>query len=263
MATREDKKLTIAGQTFESRLMVGTGKYPTLEIMRDAIAAAAPAMVTVAVRRMNLEQREEKGIMDYLDPQQVTILPNTAGATCAEEAVRLAKLARAAGLSNFIKVEVFGDLDRLLPDPVGTIEATKILADMGFYVMPYTTDDPIVAQRLVEAGAAAVMPGASPIGSGMGFLDFNRISFIIERIGDKVPVIVDSGIGAPSDASLAMEIGADAVLINTAIARAQDPVKMAAAMRQAVIAGRLCYLAGRIPKNPYGSASSPTTGMVK
>lgn len=259
----EDKKLVIAGQTFHSRLLVGTGKYATLPLMRDAVAAAAPAMVTVAVRRMNLEQHEGQGIMDYLDPHAVTILPNTAGSTCAEEAVRLAKLAKAAGMSNFIKVEVFGDLERLLPDPVGTIEATKTLADMGFYVMPYTTDDAIVAQKLVDAGAVAVMPGASPIGSGLGFLDFDRISLLIERIGGKVPVIVDSGIGAPSDAALAMEIGADAVLINTAIARAQDPVAMAAAMRQAVVAGRMCRLAGRIPKNPWGSASSPTTGMVK
>lgn len=255
------EKLVIAGKEFKSRLMVGTGKYDTMEQMAAAIVASGTEMVTVAVRRMNLQNPAEKSLIEYMDLKKITLLPNTAGATTVDEAVRLARLARAAGVSDYIKVEVFGELENLLPDPIATIETTRILAQEGFIVLPYTTDDPIVAKMLVEAGAAAVMPGASPIGSGQGFIDFTKIRMIIDRVD--VPVVVDSGIGSPADASLAMEIGADAVLVNTAIARAKDPVIMAMAMKMGVEAGALCFTAGRIPKTPYASPSSPMTGLPK
>ncbi|MBE3572605.1 MAG: thiazole synthase [Moorella humiferrea] len=254
-----DDKLVIAGRAFNSRLMVGTGKYATMEVMREAIAASGAEIVTVAVRRMNL-QSPGPSLLDYLDLDKITLLPNTAGATTVEEAVRLARLAREAGLSNMVKLEIIGDEETLLPDPVATIEATRILVEEGFIVLPYTTQDVVVARRLVEAGAATVMPLGSPIGSGQGLPNFDAIKLIIDRVN--VPVIVDAGIGAPSDAALAMEIGAAACLINTAIAKARDPVLMAAAMRQAVIAGRQGYLAGRIPKKTYASPSSPTEGMI-
>lgn len=254
-------KLIIGGKEFNSRLMVGTGKYDTMEQMAAAIEASGTEMVTVAVRRMNLQNPGEKSLLEYIDLKKITLLPNTAGATTVDEAVRFARLARAAGVSDFIKVEVFGDLDNLLPDPVATIETTRILAKEGFIVLPYTTDDPIVAKMLVEAGAAAVMPGASPIGSGQGFIDFTKIRMIIDRVN--VPVVVDSGIGSPADAALSMEIGADAVLINTAIARAKDPALMAAAMKLGVEAGAMCFNAGRIPKTPYASPSSPYEGIPK
>lgn len=254
-----EDKLVIAGRAFNSRLMVGTGKYATMEVMREAIAASGAEIVTVAVRRMNL-QSPGPSLLDYLDLDKITLLPNTAGATTVEEAVRLARLAREAGLSNMVKLEIIGDEETLLPDPVATIEATRILVEEGFIVLPYTTQDVVVARRLVEAGAATVMPLGSPIGSGQGLPNFEAIKLIIDRVN--VPVIVDAGIGAPSDAALAMEIGADACLINTAIAQARDPVLMAAAMCQAVIAGRQGYLAGRIPKKTYASPSSPTEGMI-
>jgi len=254
-------KLVIGGKEFKSRLMVGTGKYDTMEQMAAAIVASGTEMVTVAVRRMNLQNPTEKSLIEYLDLKKITLLPNTAGATTVEEAVRLARLGRAAGLSDYIKVEVFGELESLLPDPIATIETTRILAQEGFIVLPYTTDDPIIAKMLVEAGAAAVMPGASPIGSGQGFIDFTKIRMIIDRVD--VPVVVDSGIGSPADAALAMEIGADAVLVNTAIARAKDPALMATAMRMGVEAGALCFNAGRIPKTAYASPSSPMIGLLK
>ncbi|CEP67047.1 Thiazole biosynthesis [Moorella glycerini] len=254
-----DDKLVIAGREFNSRLMVGTGKYATMELMQQAIAASGAEIVTVAVRRINL-QSPGPSLLDYLDLQKITLLPNTAGAATVDEAVRLARLAREAGLSDMIKLEVIGDQETLLPDPVATIEATRILVQEGFIVLPYTTQDVVVARRLVEAGAATVMPLGSPIGSGQGLPNFDAIKLIIDRVN--VPVVVDAGIGAPSDAALAMEIGASACLINTAIAEARDPVLMAAAMRQAVIAGRMGYLAGRIPKKTYASPSSPTEGMI-
>ncbi|GEA16417.1 MAG: thiazole synthase [Clostridium butyricum] len=252
-------KLVIAGREFNSRLMVGTGKYATMELMQQAIAASGAEIVTVAVRRINL-QSPGPSLLDYLDLKKITLLPNTAGATTVDEAVRLARLAREAGLSDMVKLEVIGDQETLLPDPVATIEATRILVKEGFIVLPYTTQDVVVARRLVEAGAATVMPLGSPIGSGQGLPNFDAIRLIIDRVN--VPVIVDAGIGAPSDAALAMEIGASACLINTAIAEARDPVLMATAMREAVIAGRLGYLAGRIPKKTYASPSSPTEGMI-
>lgn len=252
-------KLVIAGREFNSRLMVGTGKYSSLEIMRKAIEASGAEIVTVAVRRLNLGS-SEPSILDYLDLKKITLLPNTAGATTVDEAVRLARLAREAGLSDMIKLEVIGDEETLLPDPVATIEATRILVQEGFIVLPYTNQDPVVARRLVEAGAATVMPLGSPIGSGQGLPNFEHIQLIIQRVN--VPVIVDAGIGAPSDAALAMEIGADACLINTAIAQAKDPVAMAEAMKLAVEAGRKCFLAGRIPKRTFASPSSPTEGMI-
>lgn len=254
-------KLVIAGREFNSRLMVGTGKYESMELMKEAIERSGAEIVTVAVRRMNLEKPSEKSILDYLDLKKYTILPNTAGATTVDEAVRMARLARASGLSNWIKLEVIGDPVTLLPDVCATIEAARILIKEGFVVLPYTNDDPVAAKKLEELGTATVMPGASPIGSGQGILDLTKIKRIIETV--KVPVIVDAGIGSPSDASLAMEMGADGVLINTAIAKAKDPVLMAEAMKLAVQAGRLCYKAGRIPKLPYGSASSPQEGIVK
>ncbi|KYH31824.1 thiazole synthase [Neomoorella mulderi] len=254
-----DDKLVIAGREFNSRLMVGTGKYATMELMQQAIAASGAEIVTVAVRRINL-QSPGPSLLDYLDLKKITLLPNTAGATTVDEAVRLARLAREAGLSDMIKLEVIGDQETLLPDPVATIEATRILVREGFIVLPYTTQDVVVARRLGEAGAATVMPLGSPIGSGQGLPNFDAIKLIIDRVN--VPVVVDAGIGAPSDAALAMEIGASACLINTAIAEARDPVLMAAAMSQAVIAGRMGYLAGRIPKKTYASPSSPTEGMI-
>ncbi|HBT47872.1 MAG TPA: thiazole synthase [Peptococcaceae bacterium] len=252
-------KLVIAGREFNSRLMVGTGKYSSMEIMQKAIEASGAEIVTVAVRRLNLGSREPS-LLDYLDLKKITLLPNTAGAYTVDEAVRLARLAREAGLSDMIKLEVIGDEETLLPDPVATIEATRILVQEGFIVLPYTTQDPVVARRLVEVGAATVMPLGSPIGSGQGLPNFEHIKLIIDRVN--VPVIVDAGIGAPSDAALAMEIGADACLINTAIAQAKDPVLMAEAMKLAVEAGRKGFLAGRIPKKTYATPSSPTEGMI-
>lgn len=252
-------KLVIAGREFNSRLMVGTGKYASMEIMQKAIEASGAEIVTVAVRRLNLGSNEPS-ILDYLDLKKITLLPNTAGAYTVDEAVRLARLAREAGLSDMIKLEVIGDEETLLPDPVATIEATRILVQEGFIVLPYTTQDPVVARRLVEVGAATVMPLGSPIGSGQGLPNFEHIKLIIDRVN--VPVIVDAGIGAPSDAALAMEIGADACLINTAIAQAKDPVLMAEAMKLAVEAGRKGFLAGRIPKKTFASPSSPTEGMI-
>lgn len=246
-----------------SRLMVGTGKYETFQIMKEAIEASGTEIVTVAVRRVNIDNPGEESLLDHLDKDKITILPNTAGCATVDEAVRTAHLARAAGLSDLVKLEVINDPETLLPDVIGTIEATKVLAKEGFTVLPYTSADPIIAKKLIDAGASAVMPLASPIGSGQGFIDFSFIKILVNRFGGVVPIVVDAGLGTPSDAAQAMEIGADAVLINTAIARAKDPVAMAKGMKLGVEAGRLGYLSGRIPKVDYASPSSPTGGVVK
>ncbi len=239
--------------------MVGTGKYASMEVMRDAVDRSGAEVVTVAVRRVNLGGGG-KTLLDYLDLERCFILPNTAGCYTVEDAIRVARLAREAGLSNWVKLEVIADEATLLPDPVATIEAARRLVEEGFVVLPYTTDDHVVARRLVEVGCATVMPFGSPIGSGQGLLDFRRIRRIIESV--PVPVIVDAGLGAPSDAALAMEVGADAVLINTAIACAQNPPLMAEAIKLAVEAGRMAYRAGRIPRRETAAPSSPMAGRV-
>ena len=246
--------LVIAGKSFASRLIVGTGKYRTDDEMTEAIAASGADMVTVALKRIDFESNE-KTILDHIDWGEYHILPNTAGCQTVEEALYTARLAKTMGISNWLKLEVIPDPKYLLPDPIGTLEAAKILIAEGFVVLPYINDDPILAKQLEEAGCATVMPLASPIGSGKGMVNFDQIKIIIEQAN--VPVVVDAGLGAPSDASLAMELGADAVLINSAIALAQDPVTMADAMKQGVEAGRKAFRAGRIPKKAYASASSP------
>jgi thiazole synthase len=255
-----DTSFVIAGRTFRSRLIVGTGKYPSHQVMRDCHAASGADMVTVAVRRVNISDRSRESLLDYIDPEQIFILPNTAGCYTAEEAIRTARLGREAGLSNWVKLEVIGDERTLFPDNEALIEATRILVSEGFVVLPYTNDDPIACRKLEEAGAAAVMPLGAPIGSGLGIQNQNNIRIIREFI--KVPLIVDAGVGTASDAALAMELGADGVLMNTAIAGAQFPVQMAEAMKHAVLAGRQAFLAGRIPKKMYATASSPVEGMV-
>lgn len=253
--------LKIGPYEFKSRLLLGTGKFPALDIQSQAVAASEAEVLTFAIRRLPIDNPDSPNFLETLDLKKFTLLPNTAGAFTVEEAVRIAKLAKASGLCDMIKVEVIGDPKTLLPDPIGTLEATKILVDLGFIVLPYTSDDPILARKLQEAGAAAVMPGASPIGSGQGISNPNQLRFIIEEA--KVPVIVDAGIGGPADAALAMELGADGVLLNTAVAGAQDPVLMAEAFKHAVVAGRKGFLAGRIPKKRYASASSPVEGMIE
>ena len=250
----------IAGRTFASRLIVGTGKYPSHAVMAQAHAASGADMVTVAVRRVNLNDRSGQSLMDFIDRDRMFILPNTAACYTADEAVRTARLGREAGLSNWVKLEVIGDEKTLFPDSLGLLEATKTLVKEGFVVLPYTIDDPVLCRRLEDAGAAAVMPLAAPIGSGLGIQNPNNISIIKEFA--RVPVIVDAGVGTASDAAIAMELGADGVLMNTAIALADDPVAMATAMKLGVEAGRLAWRAGRIPRRPYASASSPTEGLV-
>ena len=251
-----DEKLKIGSHTFDSRLIIGSGKYPSPEIMVRAHEASGAQLVTVAVARVNLDPaRREKTLLDYIDRGKYTILPNTAGAYTAEEAIRIAHLAKASGLGNLLKLEVLGDAKTLLPDVVALLEATRILVKEGFGVMPYTNDDPIVAKKLEEAGAACVMPLAAPIGSGRGIQNRLNLQFIREAVS--CPVIVDAGVGTASDAAICMEFGADGVLMNTAIALAEDPVLMAGAMREAVSAGRKAFLAGRIPMKEYGSPSSP------
>jgi thiazole synthase len=252
--------LVIAGKTFRSRLIMGTGKFPDMETMNRAYEAAGAEMVTVALRRLDLDNPKEKTLLDYIDWSRYSILPNTAGARTAEEAVHTARLARAMGLSDWIKLEVIPDPKYLLPDPIGTLEAAKVLVKEGFVVLPYINDDPVLAKILEEIGCATVMPLASPIGSGQGMVNFSQIRIIIEQA--RVPVVVDAGIGAPSDAALAMEIGGDACLVNTAIAKAEDPASMARAMAMGVAAGRVAYLSGRIPRLAYASASSPLEGVV-
>lgn len=256
----ETDVLQIGPFTLRSRLILGTGKYPSPEVMRRALEASGTGMVTVAVRRVDLNAPEKDPVLGHLDTTRYKILPNTAGCYTADEAVRAARLGRAAGLSNLVKLEVLGDTKTLLPDTQALLEATRTLVKEGFIVMPYTNDDPIVAKRLVEAGAACVMPLAAPIGSGQGILNPLNIRFIQEAV--KVPVIVDAGVGAASDAAIAMELGIDGVLMNTAVAMAKDPVAMARAMGLAVEAGRLSWKAGRIPKKAYATASSPETGKV-
>jgi thiazole synthase len=252
--------LKIAGKTFQSRLLLGTGKYPSFDIQKEAVARSESEILTFAVRRMNIFEESQPNFLEQLDLSKYTLLPNTAGAKTAEEAVRIAKLAKASGLCDMVKVEIIGDERSLLPDPIETLRASEMLLEEGFIVLPYTSDDVVLARRLEELGVHAIMPGASPIGSGQGIINPLNIKFIIEQ--SKVPVIVDAGIGSPSDAALAMELGADGVLLNTAVSAAQDPVKMAIAMKLAIEAGRLGYEAGRIPKKEYATASSPTEGMM-
>jgi thiazole synthase len=251
---------SIAGRTFGSRLIVGTGKYSSFPVMVQAHDAAGAEMVTVAVRRVNLSDRSKESLLDYIDTARYFLLPNTAGCYTADEAIRTARLGREAGLSNWIKLEVIGDERTLFPDNEALLEATRVLVREGFVVLPYTTDDPVVCRKLEDAGAAAVMPLGAPIGSGLGIQNVNNLRILREFA--RVPLIVDAGVGTASDAALAMELGADAVLMNTAIAGAQDPVAMAEAMKLAVRAGRLAYLAGRIPRRMYATASSPVEGMV-
>ncbi len=255
-----DTKLKIGNKEFSSRLLVGTGKYSSFVIMKQALEASGAEIVTVAVRRLNLEDRNKENLLDFIDTKKYTILPNTAGCYTEEEALRIARLGRAAGLSDMVKLEVIGDEKTLLPDTMALLSATKKLVKEGFLVMPYTNDDPIMAKKLVEAGAVCVMPLAAPIGSGQGILNSLNIKLILETV--KVPVIVDAGVGTASDACIAMELGVDGVLMNTAIAGAKDALSMARAMKLAVEAGRLAYLSGRIPKKIYASASSPVENIV-
>jgi thiazole synthase len=251
--------LVIAGRSFSSRLIVGTGKYPSHSSMRAAHEASGADMVTVAVRRVDISRKTES-LLDYIDTSKIFLLPNTAACYTADEAIRTARLGREAGMSNWVKLEVIGDEKTLFPDNEGLLEATKVLVKEGFIVLPYTNDDPVMCRKLADAGAAAVMPLGAPIGSGLGIQNPNNIRIIKEQA--TVPVIVDAGVGTASDASVAMELGADGVLMNTAIAGAQDPVTMARAMKLAVEAGRLAYLAGRIPRKSYATASSPLHGVI-
>lgn len=251
--------LKIGSYEFSSRLLLGTGKYPDFDIQKKAVDVSGTEVLTFSVRRMNIFEKGQPNFLEKLDVKKYTLLPNTAGAKTAEEAVRTARLARASGLCDMIKVEVIGDFQTLLPDPIETLKASEQLLDEGFTVLPYTSDDVLLAKRLQEMGVHAIMPGASPIGSGQGIINPLNLSFIIEQAA--VPVIVDAGIGSPADAAYAMELGADGVLLNTAVSAAKDPVKMAQAMKLAIEAGRLGYEAGRIPKKRYASASSPLEGM--
>ncbi|MFN3395302.1 MAG: sulfur carrier protein ThiS [Thermodesulfovibrionales bacterium] len=255
-----DDKLVINGIEFRSRLWVGTGKYKNFEETKKAIEASGTDVVTVAVRRVNILNRDSENLLDYIDPKKYKILPNTAGCYNVDDALRYARLAREAGISDMIKLEVIGDEKTLFPDTEGLIKATRTLVKEGFIVFPYTNDDPIVAKKLEDAGAAAVMPLGAPIGSGLGIRNPYNIKIILETV--KIPVIVDAGVGTASDATIAMELGCDAVLINTGIAGAKDPIAMAEAMKHAVLAGRLAYRAGRIPKRLYATASSPMEGML-
>src|SRR5438067_2848872 len=253
--------LKIAGREFQSRLIVGTGKYRSFQEMQRCHEASGAEMVTLAVRRVNLTDRSKESLIDYIDRSHTFILPNTAACYTAEDAIRTARLAREVGLSNWVKLEVIGDEKTLFPDNEGLLEATRILAKEGFVVLPYTNDDLVNARKLIEAGAAAVMPLAAPIGSGLGIQNTTNLRILREMITE-VPLIVDAGVGTASDAAIAMELGFDGVLMNTAIALAEESEKMALAMKLAVEAGRLAYLAGRMPKKMYASASSPLAGVV-
>lgn len=259
-AIRTDTPLTIGGTRFESRLMLGTGKYRNHDEMLAAFEASGTGIITVALRRIDFDDPESRGMLERVDWSRYQILPNTAGCATAAEAIRIARLARSLGLSDWIKLEVIPDPVYLFPDPVGTLEAATVLVQEGFTVLPYISDDPVLARQLEAVGCATVMPLAAPIGSGQGLVHLDRIRVIIEQAN--IPVVVDAGIGVPSDAALAMEIGADAVLVNTAIARAENPEVMARAMRLGVEAGRLAWAAGRIPKKAVANASSPLTGIV-
>lgn len=252
--------LVIAGRKFKSRLFVGTGKYSTPEMMIGAIKESGSELVTVAVRRMNIEG-QQRTILDYLAELNCGILPNTAGCYTAEEAIRTARLARELGISDMVKLEVIGDQKTLFPDNEALLEAAKVLVKEGFVVLPYTNDDPIMAKKLEDIGCAAIMPLGAPIGSGLGIRNPYNIKIILETV--KIPVIVDAGVGTASDAAYAMELGCSGVLMNTGIAGAKDPIKMARAMKYAVQSGRLAYLAGRIPKKLYANASSPLTDLIE
>lgn len=254
-------ELKIAGIDIKSRLWVGTGKYKDFQETKDAIEASGAHVVTVAVRRVNITDRSKENLLDYIDPKKYIILPNTAGCYTADDAVRTARLARAAGISDLVKLEVIGDEKTLMPDNEALLEAARILVKEGFIVLPYTNDDPVMAKKLENIGCSAIMPLAAPIGSGLGIRNPYNIRIIKENAS--VPVIVDAGVGTASDAAIAMELGCDALLMNTAIACARNPVSMARAMRMAVEAGRLAFLAGRIPKKLYASASSPIEGMIE
>ena len=253
--------MRIADRQFNSRLFVGTGKYRSFQEMARCHAASGAEVVTVAVRRVNLTDKSKESLLDYVDRSRMFILPNTAGCYNADEAIRAARLGREVGLSNWLKLEVIGDQKTLFPDNEGLLEATRVLVKEGFVVLPYTNDDLVNARKLIDAGAAAVMPLGAPIGSGLGIQNTTNLRIMRENITE-VPLIVDAGVGTASDAAIAMELGFDGVLMNTAIAEAEDSEKMAAAMRLAVEAGRLAHLAGRMPKKLYASASSPLSGMV-
>jgi len=251
--------LKIGSYEFTSRILLGTGKYPDFDVQQEAVEVSGTEILTFSVRRMNVFEPSQPNFLEKLDLNKYFLLPNTAGAKTAAEAVRIAKLAKASGLCDMIKVEVIGCQKTLLPDPIETLKASEELLKEGFVVLPYTSDDVLLAKRLEELGCHAIMPGASPIGSGQGIINPLNLSFIIEQ--SNVPVIIDAGIGTPSDVAIAMELGADGVLLNTAVSGANDPVKMAKAMKLAVEAGRLGFEAGRIPKKRYATASSPTEGM--
>ncbi|MEZ6047614.1 MAG: thiazole synthase [Planctomycetaceae bacterium] len=269
--TLNDKPFTLGTHTLGSRLIVGTGKYSTFELMQESLVASGSEVITVAVRRERLIDAEGRNLLDYIDLDKYTILPNTAGCFNAEDAIRVARLGREIleGLenpgSNWVKIEVLGDKRTLLPDPIGTLQATEQLVKEGFQVLCYTTDDPITARRLKDAGATSVMPAGSPIGSGQGILNPNNIRICLEYLKENdpdYPVIVDAGVGCASDVAMAMELGCDGVLLNTGIAGATDCVTMAHAMRHACLAGRMSYLSGRIPKKLYATASSPEQGVI-
>jgi len=253
-------KLIIAGKTFNSRLLVGTGKYASFELTKTAIEASCAEIVTVAVRRVNLQNSQEPMLQDYLDPKKYTYLPNTAGCYTASDAVRTLRLARSVGGWNLVKLEVLTNDKTLYPNVMQTIEAAKSLVADGFEVMVYTSDDPVVAKELESIGCCAIMPLGAPIGSGLGIQNRLNIEFIVENA--KVPVLIDAGVGTASDAAIAMEIGCDGVLMNTAIAKAQNPILMAKSMKLAVEAGRMSFLAGRMPKNQFASASSPLKNTI-
>lgn len=253
--------LKIGDYEFKSRLFLGTGKFSDFDIQKEAVDVSETEVLTFAVRRMNIYEPNQPNFLEKIDLTKYKFLPNTAGAKTAEEAVRIAKLAQASGICHMVKVEIIGCDKTLLPDPVETLRATEMLLADGFTVLPYTSDDVVLARRLEELGAHAIMPGASPIGSGQGIINPLNLSFIIEQ--SEVPVIVDAGIGSPKDVAYAMELGADGVLLNTAVSGAEDPVKMAKAMKLAVEAGRLGFEAGRIPKKRYATASSPLEGISK
>jgi thiazole synthase len=261
MTTAMNDTLTIAGREFRSRLILGSGKFPDFESMRSAYTVAETEMVTVAVRRIDLGDRSGASLLDYID-KSIHLLPNTAGCYTVADAVRTAQLAREALETNWVKLEVIGDERTLYPDNTGLVEATRELVRDGFVVLPYLNDDPVVARRLVDAGAAAIMPLAAPIGSGLGIQNFTTLKILREQITE-VPLIVDAGVGTASDAALAMELGVDGILMNTAVAQADDPVRMAEAMMLATKAGRLAYLAGRIPRKLYATASSPLVGVIE
>jgi thiazole synthase len=257
----KDEKFELAGRVFKSRLIVGTGKYRDFAETKAAVEASGAEIVTVAVRRVNITDANKENLLDYIDPKRYQILPNTAGCYTVEDAVRTCRLAREAGVGDMVKLEVIGDDKTLFPDVIGTVEAAKILVKEGFKVLPYITDDPVTCLKLAEIGCAAVMPLAAPIGSGMGIRNPFNLRIILEQA--KVPVIVDAGVGTASDAAEAMELGCDGLLVNSAIAGARDPIAMARAMKMAVEAGRIAYLAGRIEQKLYATGSSPLSGLIR